>query len=38
MEKKHLQKLSVVFVISPLKHETYAIFCQDLKNQFDQLW
>ena len=35
MEKWNLQKLRVVFVISPLKQEIYATFCQDLQIQMD---
>ena len=33
MEKKNLQKLRVVYVISPLKQQLFAIFCQDLHIQ-----
>ena len=35
MEKGDLQKLRVVFVISPLKQQIYAIFNQDLQIQTD---
>ena len=35
MEKWNLQKLRVVFVISPLKQQIYATFCQDLQIQMD---
>ena len=35
MEKENLQKLRVVFVISPFKHQIYAIFCQDLQLEMD---
>ena len=35
MEKENLQKLRVVFVISPLKHQIHAIFCQDMQIQMD---
>ena len=35
MEKGNLQKLRVVFVISPLKQQICAIFCQDLQIQMD---
>ena len=35
MEKWNLQNLMVVFVISRLKQQIYAIFCQDLQIQID---
>ena len=37
MEKGNLQKLRVVFVISPLKQPIYVIFCQDLQIQME-IW